>query len=175
MANYALIKVAVCKPKATKQTRIEQFEPVLKACVFKTLDKRWEVKLADFDYDGITWLVTIPGTATTDLAAARKMLAAPGEDVGFMVALQPKAIAFRHGMNMFTGWAQGRVEEELSDHYEKGIFFDATDRTQKVGTREYRLGKTFRQYLLRNFDKPLSDEDEKYIDSFRRLVPDGHW
>lgn len=174
MANYAFILVRIGKPNATKQTRIEQFEPVLKACVLRTLGNRWEVKLADFDYDGITWLVTIPGTALPH-PACNKRLQAPNEDCGFMVALQPKAIAFRHGMNMFTGWAQGCVEEELADHFKKGVFSDTNDKTTKVGMCEYRRGKTFQQYLLREFDKPLSEEDEKYIDSFQRLVPEGHW
>ena len=174
MANYSYIKIAVGSGKATKRARIESFEPVLKRAVLKALDDRWKVDLADWEDDGPTWRVFLPWTAL-DAREAGQRLQAPGEDVGFPVTLQARSLAFRHSMNMFTNWAQGRVSEELSDFYGHGIFFDSTDRTQRPKTREYRQGKTFQDYLARNYDKPLSAEDQKAIDFWKRLAPEGHW
>jgi hypothetical protein len=174
MANYGYVRIQVA-PGKPKAKRMAAFEPVLVRCVERTLGKPWQVTLADFAYDGPTWIVSLPGTAVTDARKATQRMLAPGQDVGFVVSLQPRAIAFRHPPNMFERWAQGRVEEEIADHYGRGIFFDATDRTQKTGTREYRKGKTFRDYLCRNFKKPLSGDDAAWIDRFKEQVPKGHW
>jgi len=175
MANYGYVKIQVAQGKPL-QKRIEAFASVLVACVQKALDERWRVVLADFDFDGPTWIVYLPGTATKNRREANRRLLAPDQDVGFTVSLQPRQIAFRHPMNMFERWAQGRVEEEIADHYGRGIFFDATERTQKPGTREYRRGTTFRHYLERNFDKPLSRADARFLnDRFKDHAPKGHW
>ncbi len=175
MANYAYINIRLGNPGAKKKDRIVGFTPVLQKCVLKALDDRWKVELSDWEDDGPVWKVFLPGTALTDPKAAGQRLQTPGEDVGFPVALQARALAFRHSMNMFTNWAQGRVEEEIADYYGRGIFFDATERTQKPGVRSYRTGKTFQDYLSRNFDKPLSVEDRKAVDFYKRLAPEGHW
>jgi hypothetical protein len=174
VSNYAYIKIRIGPNGASKEKRIEVFSHVLNTCVPKVLDDRWKIKLAPFEDDGPVWMITLPGTAGNPDEAGQRLLA-PGEDVGFPVALQSRAIAFRHSLNMFQVWAQGRVEEELADYYGHGIFFDATNRTQKAGTREYRKGKTFHDYLTRNLAKPLSAEDKAYIDSYKRLAPEGHW
>ena len=185
MANYAYIDVRIrfrgptdtSQPQwrpLSKQEKISAFTPILTSAVLLALGPRWRVSLTDFEDDGPTWVVTVPGTARRGLHASKRMLA-PGEDVGFPVALQKGQIAFRHGPNMFARWAQGCVEEELADHFQSGVYFDATDETMPPGTVEYRRGKTFREYLARNFEKPLSPEDETWIESFRELTPDGFW
>ncbi len=177
MANYGYIKIRVGAPGASKVRRIESFEAVLKQCVLKALDDRWQVKLADFEDEGPTWIVSLAGTAVPDNGkyACTDDGRPFDQDIGFAVALQTRAIAFRHGLSMFEGWAQGRIEEQLSEYYGHGIFYDATDRTTKPGPREYRKGKTFFDYLTRNFTKPLSPEDREHIDRFKRGVPEGHW
>lgn len=175
MGNYAYINITLGPPKATKAQRIAAFTPVLQKAILKALDDRWKVSLADFEDEGPTWMVMLPGTAQEDRSKATRMWLAPGEDVGFPVCLGSRRIAFRHGPNMFVSWAQGCVEEELADFYNRGIFFDATNRTQKTGTREWRRGKTFKEYLARNFEKPHSAEDEKHFESFKFQVPEGFW
>jgi hypothetical protein len=175
VANYSYIKYRVGSPKATKEDRIIAFVPVLHVMVLKALGDRWRVSFADFDFDGPTWLVTLPGTAVADEKEAMQQLLAPGEDIGFPVSLQPRAIAFRLSINVFTNWAQGCVAEEMADFYGYGIYFDETGRTEKSKTREFRRGKTFREYLARNYDKPLSAKDLAFIDRFKHLVPEGHW
>jgi hypothetical protein len=174
MANYSFIRVRF-SPKSTKSRRIQEFEYILKQTVPKALDDRWQVQLASWEDGGPTWVVLLPGTAVTDVAEARQRLQAPGEDVGFPVTVQPTAIAFRHSMNFFTDWAQGRLAEQLSDHFQHGVFFDSTDAVRPPGTKEYRIGTTFREYLTRNFDKPLSKEDAMYVTRYMRLAPKGHW
>ena len=173
MANYSFIHMSLYQ-RTSKEKRIESFDYILRQCVLKALDDRWAVNLAPWEDDGPTWAITLPGTACKGPAAMERLLA-PDEDVGFPVSIQPIGIAFRHSMNMFTNWAQGRVAEQLSDHFRKGIYFDSTDEIRKPGTKVYRVGKTFRAYLSHGLDNPLSDEDEKYLDRYRRLAPDGFW
>ena len=172
MSNYSYIRIRVFQ-KSSMPRRISEFEYVLKQAVQRTLDDRWQVKLAPWEDGGPTWVVFLPGTAC-DQPEANKRLLAPGEDVGFPVTVQPHAIAFRHSINMFTGWAQGRVAEQLADHFRVGVFFDATDETRKPGTKVYRVGKTFKDYLTHNFKKPWSKEDKAFFERYMRLAPEGH-
>lgn len=175
MANSSYILVLV-EPQATKQDCIVAFAPLLQEMVKKALDDRWKVSLADWEDGGPTWLVTLPGTAVTSRPeGVGKILLPPGKDFGFPVTLEPGCISFRSSPNLFDAWAQGRLAEELADHYRKAVHFDATGRTAKPGTREYRTGKTFQEYLARNFDKPLSVEDQEEVDWWKRVTPEGHW
>jgi hypothetical protein len=177
MANYGYIKIRIGSRTASREDRITAFSPVLSSVVQRTLDDRWKVKLSDFEDGGPTWLVYLPGTAEavsgpygcTDDGRAF------GEDIGFAVALQDRAIAFRHGLSQFERWAQGCVEEALSQHFGHGIFYDATGRTTPVGPKTYRASKTYFAHVTRNLKKPLSKEDHKYIERFKRGVPEEHW
>ena len=172
MANYTYIKVKILG--GSKETRMQSFEPILENCVIKTLDDRWKVKLADFEDEGPTWIVYLPGTAVLESKASRLSFV-PGQDVGFPVSMRPRDLSFRHSPNFFERWAQGRVEEELSDHYGRGIYSDAINRTSRVGMKEFRVGKTFLDYLSRNFKKPISYDDQKYLEKFKEHAPEGHW
>ena len=174
MANYSYLRIRF-SPKSPKAKRIEEFEYILKQTLPKALDDRWKMQFASWEDGGPTWIIFLPGTAVEDRREAGQRLQAPGEDIGFPISLQPTAIAFRHSINMFTDWAQGRFAEQLSDHFQHGIFFDATDAVRPPGTKDYRSGTTFRDYLTRNFDKPLSAEDAMWITRFMRLAPKGHW
>lgn len=172
MANYSYIKIKCGPQGSTKAKRIAFFEPILKRCVLRALDKRWEIALASFEDGGPTWQVTLPGTEEdTGMVGFRAL----GDRAGFTVALQDRAIAFRHPLTPFDRWAQGCVEEEIADHFGRGVFFDSTGRTTRVNTREYRRGKTFQEYVTRNLKRPLSPEDEKYLEKFKQQVPPGHW
>ena len=175
MANYSYINLRMLA--SNEVARKQAFERILSQCVERALGAGWRVALTEFDDDGPVWAVDLPGTAKPmDARPIDPPSMYPNEeDVGFPVALQHKRIAFRHGSNHFCGWAQGCVAEELADYYGRGVFFDATSRTQRPKTREYRRGKTFKEYLTRNFQKPLSPDDVEWIESFKRFVPTGHW
>jgi len=41
--------------------------------------------------------------------------------------------------------------------------------------KEFRVGKTFLDYLSRNFKKPISYDDQKYLEKFKEHAPEGHW
>ena len=178
MANYAYVSLKGLLKGPTgrdlpRKERMAVFLPILSMAVQTALDSRWHIALADFEDEGPTWLVTIPGTAKEGREANMRMLA-PGEDVGFPVTLQKGQIAFRHSPNLFTGWAQGCVQEQLADHFDRGVFYDATDETIPPGTHEYRRGKTFREYLERNWEKPLSSSTAAFIDrQHKAYAPEG--
>lgn len=159
MANYGLIEVQVGSEGAPIEERIRFFTPILEGCVRLALDDRWKVALTEYEDEGPVWSVHLSDVP----------------EGGFPVALQSDGIAFRHGVGFFFRWAQGRLEEQLSEHFQVGITYDATDRTTEVGPKEFRSGRTFFDYLTRNFSKPLSFEDRAYIERFKTGVPEGHW
>lgn len=147
MANYGYINLDGCP---------SDFEAILKAAVLETLGPQWKVEHAHFNHDGETWLVTLPNTK-------RYPNTPPGEDLGFMVALGDRQLLFRHGPQVFERWAQGRVEEQLADHFGKPCWYDATNQEVPPGTRRYRVGNSFRDYLERNLLQPLSLSDHEWV------------
>lgn len=178
MANYGYIdlKGYMQGGKAWKPS-VKTFPPVLEAAVSRALGDRWKVSLADFKDGGHTWLVTLPGTATSDAREAARRWAVTGQDVGFAVALQRgPTIAFRHGGSHFERWAQGSVEEELADYFRRGVLYDATDETVPPRTRYYRAS-SFQAHLTKRFSqgKKMTDKDREFLDGFRKQVPEGHW
>ncbi len=162
MANYGFITVDPI-----------DFESDLRGAVTRALDDRWVVSKANFEDGGPVWLVELPGTAVADEDLAMSRWLPPGEDVGFAVALQPGQVAFRHSSNRFERWAQGCIEEELADLYSVGVLYDATDETMPPGTRRYRVGKTFRDFLMHHLKRCA--EDEAYIERWKTITPEGHW
>lgn len=172
MANYAYITLE-------KPTNTHDFTKILVEAKDAALGPRWRVRLASFAYDGPTWIVELPETLVLDEKEANRRLLAPGENVGFVVSIDEAnlayTVAFRHSMNRFERWAQGCLEEELADRLGVGVTYDATDETRPPGTRLYRVG-TFYEFITREFDKPLSEEDRKYLDErFADLAPEGFW
>lgn len=175
MANYGY-----CYLKTP--TTPEELEARIRSAVTSCLGERWAVKRADWEHlvNESTWWIHIPGTATDDNQEAMKLWTAPGEDVGFPVAIEQdsegRTIAFRHGVGPFAGWAQGCVEEALADAYGVGITYDATGETRPPGTRERRSHPNYFEYAVRKFEKPLSKEDLAYIHMrVRWYVPKGFW
>lgn len=166
MANYGYIPL---RPRPTE----DAFEQVLREAVGRALKGPWQIQRTTWQDDGTVWFVHLPGTAL-DEAGAREASFAPGQDFGFPVALQRGRVAFRHGFNFFLSWAQGCIEEELADHYRKGVVYDATNRTTPPGTRDRRKG-SFYAYLRRNF-KTVTAADEAFFErSFRNQTPAGFW
>jgi hypothetical protein len=72
-------------------------------------------------------------------------------------------------MQEFARWAQGCIEEELSERLDAPLHYDAGPTTYKPGHREYRRGKTLREYLLRNF-KGKEREEWQNDEFFKRLM-----
>lgn len=175
MANYSYINVRMMA--SNEEAKRRSFERVLVQCVERALGPGWEIHLTEDEDDGPVWSVAIPGTAKPEGARPGDppSLFPNGKDVGFPVTLQKSRIAFRHGPNPFCVWAQGSVAEEVADYYGRGIFFDATSRTQRANTKEYRRGRTFREYLARDLTTPLSAEDAEWIESCGKFAPTGHW
>jgi len=167
MANYSYIHL----PKVPTK---DGFANALAGAVKRTLGDAWAVQLAEFQDGGPTWLVTLPGTAVPQPEANKRMVA-PNQDMGFTVTLHTKTIAFRHTPNHFERWAQGCAREELADFFGSASFFDSTDRNVVPSAREYRQGKTFREYLTRNFDRPLTPDEEIWIARFKDYAPEGFW
>lgn len=170
VANYGYLYVR-------KPIPLDSFETILKLAVQKVLGPAWQVAQAPFNYDGPTWVVTLPGSDTSDEQLAKKRWLAPGEEVGFPVSVQGDQIAFRHvSGNFFARWAQGCVEEQLSDYYNVGVFYDATDYTVGPGDFRYRTTKTgvsrFKDYVLRDMNEIVARTlTERYLP----IVPEGHW
>lgn len=166
MANYAYVQKI--KPALTRKT----FLTLVREAVHDLLGARWRVEWAPFDFDGPTLLVTVPGTS--DCVAEFWGTANgdnPPEDVGFTISLQDaKTIAFRHSPTMqFARWAQGCIEEELSERLKAPLHYDAGPTTFKPGRREYRKGTTLREYLLRNFEGQ-EREDWQQSEFFKRWM-----
>lgn len=165
MANYGYIQKI--KPPLDKET----FLAHVQKAVHDFHGDRWKVEWADFAHDGPTLLVTIPGTAAVTRQYWGGVAPEEDEDVGFVVSLQDKhTIAFRHGPNsQFADWARGCIEELLSQRLKAPLHYDAGPTTYKPGRREYRRGKTLREYLLRNF-KGKERADWQNDDFFKRLM-----
>lgn len=166
MANYAYITLAA----PTTPTELEER---IKAAVAKWWGERFKVVLADFEDGGPTWLVTLPATAHTAFNVF-----GDDQDIGFTVALQQggKVLAFRHGpMGEFERWAQGVVEEELSEAYSAKLYFDATDEAHGPGPRRCRVDKSFGDYMTRSFSRPIPPEVEAWLAKIRERTPDGLW
>jgi len=167
MANYSYIDLL-------GELTEEAFEAALTAAAARTLNPDWKVERASFEDGGPVWMVTLPGTAPEPTEETRKLpFFCQDEDVGFMVALQPSRVAFRHGpITPFERWAQGRIEEELADFFNVGVFYDATDRIAPPGTREYRTGTTYEDYVFRKWT-PTPAELESVKHDFERWIPKG--
>lgn len=163
MSNYAFIQKI--EPPLTKTSFFRQ----VALAGWNILGDGWKVAWADFDYDGPTLLVTIPETAKVTQGYWGE--GSPFEDIGFVVSLQDAhTIAFRHSpMPEFARWAQGCIEEELSERLNAPLHYDAGPTTYTPGHREYRRGRSFREYLLRDFEGKEREEWQK-SEFFRRLI-----
>ncbi len=167
MANNSYIEIP--------ETTVVAFERTLREAVAATLGERWEVTLFSSSLDeGVTYHVILPGTAVSD---GRHHQMADGEDWGFPVVLSADQmlIVARSSPNPFERWASGRCTEELADRLGCGVTHDATNVILPPGTRLYRVGTTFQDYLSRNCKKPLSPENKAYIERYRDFAPKGHW
>lgn len=169
MANYAYLQ------KLRPKLRVETFRPILAKAVLDLLGERWRVALAPFEDEGPAFLVTIPGTAEASWRAFTTVPFNPAEaeDLGWMVAIQSggAVLAFRHGpLTDLERWAQGCIEEELSERLKAPLHYDAGPITFKAGQRrEYRKGRTLREYLLRNFNGVARDaKHAEYLEQIER-------
>jgi len=169
MANYGYIFLQ-------KPITPEVLEQRVREAVLGWFGDRMEIKLTPQDDYGPVWYVFIPGTAL-DRNRALTAGKAVYEDFGFPVALQDKGltIAFRHGLNAFESWLQGCIEEQLSEALGVGVFYDATSLTYKPGARYYRCRKRFGLYVARNLKKPLTREEQEFVDRYKPLTPEGWW
>lgn len=175
VANYSFVDL-------TSKVTAASFEATLQQIVQERFEGRAKVVRPDYEAElGYTdvWHVEIPGTAQLEERAAMQRMLAPGEDIAISIQLEKGGmrIAFRGSPNQFESWLRGVVRERLALHYEATMFFDATD------TREHpnRTSKdrhdypSYGAYMTRNFDKPLSTEDEAWFARWKELAPEGWW
>jgi len=169
MANYGYIYL-------DRKIQPSELRLALRWAVAKWFRGRMQVEDTQLSDGGPLWWVFIPYSAPPE-ADALKFGLAPNQDFGFSVALQGKGktIAFRHPLNGFEHWAQGCIEEMLSEHFDRGITYDASGETTKVGPKQYRARRRYGTYLARNFTKPLSDGDKTWLDRFKSTTPEGWW
>ncbi len=149
----------------------------LEAAVRRTLPEGpWKVVDAPFVDGGPTFLVVLEGMIRTGPFARRPL---PGLEglFGFPVALMNDGllVGLRHSLNLFERWAQGRVEEILSTNFGAKIYSEDTGKTSKPGRKRYRRGgNSFRGYLACEMKRPISPEDQAYLDQeVLRWAPEG--
>lgn len=175
----------------------DRLDKVLKMLVERILPlpTRWGVeRLCNEDSvdDGFTWHIFLKGSVPGDEEEARRYGVAPGEEMGFTVGVHPgltpeeegerkvPAMVFRHGSgNPFLRWCQGCMEEEMAEVLNLPVYYDATGEEVKPGSVEYRgkdKTRIYFDYLSRNFKKPLSVGDRKYLtETFKESCPPGFW
>ncbi len=179
MGNYTYIDIeGECETDISKA--IPPFENILKTVVKQALGDRWVVTFSEFEDDGPVWIVSLPNSASEPKEKDRLLpwICQEG-DLGFPVALQPGRIAFRHAglvihheelPPMFVRWAQGCVEEEMSEHLGLRVFYDATEKTYPPGSRRYRAGTPFQEYMSKLF-KSADEQDTPKGSSDGGVVP----
>lgn len=168
MANYGYIYLKHSTP-------IASFRKALKEVVASWFKGGMVVEETTWRDGGPVWWVYIPNSAPSDPLRVGK---ADNEDFGFAVALQNKGktIAFRHHtLNGFEYWAQGCIEEMLSEYFKQGITYDATGRTTRVGPRSYRCRSRYGSYVARSLKKPLSEEHRAWVEQEKAKTPEGWW
>lgn len=169
MANYGYLHL-------TQEITSEELEDKLTDAVHAWFGNRMRVASTPFIDDGPVWFVCIPGSA---LPREESIKVGKSPDLfGFAVALQDhgRRVAFRHSVNSFERWCSGCIEELLSETFNVGIFYDATGQSHKPGVKRYRSQKSYQAYATQDFKKPLSEGDQKYIDSvLRPQAPIGWW
>lgn len=176
----------------------DRLDKILKMLVGRILPLPvdWGVeRLYEDPEDGFTWHIFLKGSQPRDEEEARRYGVAPGEDMGFTVGINPAksreavvevfekvpTLVFRHsnGGNGFLRWCQGCIEEEMAEVLNLPVYYDATGASVAPGSKEYRgkdKTRIYLDYLSRNFKKPLSMGDKKYLaKTFKESCPPGFW
>lgn len=87
----------------------------------------------------------------------------PDEDLGFVFWLREnsRALEFRHCIgNRWIQWVQHVFEHEIANHFMVAEF-DQGDGVRPTDIETFRLG--FREYVTRDFAKPLSTDELEYV------------
>jgi hypothetical protein len=176
LANYAYIAI----PKKMKEAA---FGRLLNRIVKKRFGNRLSTSVPDWGPEfgcSAVWVVEVPNTAVYDEKEAHQRFQAPGNNLGVSIQFSTGGgqLVFRHGsISRFERWIGGCIEERLARHFGTGVYFDAIDRVIKRGRSHPNRYDypTFREYFTRKFDKPLSKEDEEYMERSKGYVPEGWW
>ena len=168
MANGAFIRLG-------RKISEKYLEKILRMVSDKWFDLRLVVIKTEWEDNGPVWLAYLPDSAPKDNSGS--VGKAPGEDFGFMIALQDKGktIYFRHhGLNHWESWARGCTAEILSEWLKSPIEYDATGKIFQPGVKRWCRRKTFLGWATRQMKKPLSDEDNTFIENnYKRHMPKG--
>lgn len=164
MANYGFIYTAIAVPAAVE---------ALSAVAADIFGDRLRVRIHE---SGLI-IVEAPGTGSDDPKKARRLWLATGEDACFSVEVDPtweerQCLAFRSGpVPSWLDWMRGCIEEGMSDRLGLPIVYDATGEARGPGSRVYRQGATFREYMTARFGGSLSDEDERHLRPHFAICP----
>jgi hypothetical protein len=110
------------------------------------LAKAWQAKVA--------WWVHLPGTSPNTPMQP--------EDYGFACWMKvDDVVEFRHPFDGWTRWAMDVFQQYLAQELGAFIRDDAVSGVEAPHPYQYK--KSYRQYLSRNFKKPLSVEDRQYL------------
>lgn len=74
-------------------------------------------------------------------------------------------------MGLFWYWVQNVVADRLASHFGAQIHYDATGETVAPG--RFDAYPTFRSYLARNYELPLTPETEAFHQRYLDEVPEG--
>lgn len=166
MANHSIIKLKILHT-------LGETEEVLRVAVKDALGEGLEVTpMPELrpQWPGAAglWFVHLPGTKPVS-----KM---HPEDYGFVVAFNndPKHDAqeweFRHPVQMWCYWAQSRLQCTLAQQYGVQIY-DEGEEDYEDPDPEILAHPTYADYLCRNFEKPLNEEDRVWIERCLQDAP----
>lgn len=155
MANHSMIKLASYTlgyqvEDAVRKINARRFQGRMRLVKHDEWALQWKARRV--------WTIEAPDTRPDPPSRAE-----PDEDLGFMFWLHEnsRALEFRHAIhNKWIMWVQHVFEHELADHF-MVTEFDQGDGTRPTDIATFRLG--FRDYVTRDWEKPLAPDDLEYV------------
>lgn len=155
MANHSIIQL----PSYTLGSQVESAVRQVNARRFQGRMRLVNIDEDREQWDAIrVWMIEAPDTRPDPPSAAE-----PDEDLGFVFWLHKnsRSLEFRHSIhNKWMSWVQHVFEHELADYFMVREF-DQGDGVEPTDVATFRLG--FRDYVTRNFDKPMSRDSLEFV------------
>jgi len=171
MANHSFVRYN----RLSLRLKAHEVETMLKSFIVARFGGRVVIeRIADspMERQGYTvWHCVAPGTAIDDPKEAMRAWMAPGELIGFPVWYKPGLLEFRHVRNEWARWAQKCVEEDFAMHL-GATMEDEGDNVVHKAVRDASNFNTVRDYLSRNFTKPLEGDDLEWVERLMQSVPE---
>lgn len=154
MANHSVIKLPSYTlgyqiESVVRQVNARRFQGRLRLVNQDASARQWKARRV--------WAIEVPDTRPEKPSSAE-----PDEDLGFLFWLHEnsRALEFRHAIhNRWIQWVQHVFEHELAHHF-MVTEFDQGDGMRPTDIETFRLG--FRDYVTRDWEKPLAFDDLEY-------------